>query len=207
MAPSRLWRQDRAAVDRNQMVGTRRRKADLEHIVRAAPGMKYGAAAAVAMGIDQLGDRRVEPGLAQRLDDEIALPGAIAGGVPVLHGAAAAHAEMRANRRDALRARRVDVQKPPPVGMAGDVLDLDRFAGQRAGNIDRPSAPSATPSPRWPSRSIRSRSTTRRPDEEFAIAVAAEDRRGHQAADAPSQRSDETRRCRRRPLHAPPHRA
>src|SRR3984957_8687816 len=42
------------------------------------------------------------------------------------------------------------------------------------------------PSPRWPIRVITSRSTTRRLDEEFAIAVAAENGRGHMGADAPA---------------------
>ena len=61
MAPSRLWRQDRTAVDGDQMVGARRREADLEHAVRAAPGMKHRAAAAFAVRVDKVGDRRVEP--------------------------------------------------------------------------------------------------------------------------------------------------
>ena len=55
----------------------------------------------------------------------------------MLHGAAAADAEMRADRRDALGARRVDAKQLPPVGMAGNVLDLDRLAGQRAEHVNR----------------------------------------------------------------------
>src|SRR5579863_4478309 len=47
------------------------------------------------------------------------------------------------------------------------------------------------PSPRWPSRAITSRSTTLRLDEKFAIAVAAHDRRGDDAAHAPAARGDE----------------
>ena len=79
----------------------RGRKADFEHVVGAAPGVEDGAAAAVAVGVDEIADRRVEPGLAQRLDDEIALPRAIGRALPMLHRAAAADAEMRADRRDA----------------------------------------------------------------------------------------------------------
>src|ERR1051326_1657089 len=42
------------------------------------------------------------------------------------------------------------------------------------------------PSPRWPMRPIVSRSTTAGRDKEFAIAVAAEDRRGRDTGDAPT---------------------
>ena len=83
----------------------RRREADLEHVARAAPRMQHGAPAALAMRVDQVVDRRVEPGLRERVDDEIALPGAVALAAPVLQRAAAADAEMRADRRDPLRAR------------------------------------------------------------------------------------------------------
>src|SRR5580704_6139501 len=54
------------------------------------------------------------------------------------------------------------------------------------------SAPlSATPSPRWPIRSITRRSTTLGLDEKFAIAVAAGDRRRHDTADAPAEPGQE----------------
>ncbi len=129
--------QDRTAVDRDHVVRARRRKADFEHVVGAAPAMKHGAAAAVAMRVDQLGDRRLDAGLAQRLDDEAAFPGAVRRGRPMLQGAAAAGAEMWADRRDALGARLFDIEKVPSVGMTGPRLDFDGFAGQRAGNVDR----------------------------------------------------------------------
>ena len=32
---------------------------------------------------------------------------------------------------------RCDVNQTPPVGVAGPPVDLDRLAGQRAGNVDR----------------------------------------------------------------------
>src|SRR5580704_4402335 len=53
-----------------------------------------------------------------------------------------------------------------------------------------PSGPSATPSPRWPIRSIARCSTTLGLDEEFAVAVAAEDRGGLKAADTPAERGN-----------------
>src|ERR1043166_531749 len=49
------------------------------------------------------------------------------------------------------------------------------------------------PSPRWPSRSITRRSTTRGPEQELAVAVAARDRRRDDAGDAPAQPRDEAR--------------
>jgi hypothetical protein len=55
----------------------------------------------------------------------------------MLHGAAAADAEMRADRRDALGTRRVDAKQLPPVRMAGNAVDLDRLAGQRAEHENR----------------------------------------------------------------------
>ena len=77
------------------------------------------------------------PAWRSAVDDEIALPRAIKFGLPMLHGAAAANAEMRADRRNALGARLVDAKKLPPVGMAGNALDFDRLAGQRAEHENR----------------------------------------------------------------------
>ena len=34
-----------------------------------------------------------------------------------------------------------DLEKPAAVGMAGDLLDLDGFAGQAAGHVDRSGRP------------------------------------------------------------------
>ena len=129
--------QYRAAIDRDHMMRPRRGEADFEHVVGAAPGVKHGAAAALAMRVDQLGDRRVDIGLAERLDDEAALPGAIGSGRPMLQRAAAADAEVGADRRDALGARHFDGEELAAVGLAGPVLDFDAFARQRARHIDR----------------------------------------------------------------------
>jgi len=78
--------------------------------------VKYGTSAAFAVGVDQPGDRGVDAGLAQRCNDEIALPRPIIFAAPMLDGAAAADAEMRTDRRDAFGARRLDGEKLPPVG-------------------------------------------------------------------------------------------
>ncbi len=45
---------------------------------------------------------------------------------------------MRTDRRDALGARRFDAQQMAAVGMAGPGLDLDGFARQRVGHVERP---------------------------------------------------------------------
>ncbi len=56
----------------------------------------------------------------------------------MLHGAAAALAEMLADRCRSFVAGLIDMDQVTPVGMAGDPLDRDRFARQRVGHIDRP---------------------------------------------------------------------
>ena len=88
------------------------------------------------MGVDEFADRRIETRLPQRLDHQAALPCAVMRLVPMLHGAAAAHTEMRTDRRDARGAFVFDIEKPAPVGMAGDLFDLDCLARQGAGHVD-----------------------------------------------------------------------
>ena len=98
--------------------------------------MEHRAAAAFAVCVDELGDRKIQSRVTQCLDHEIALPGPVTGKFQVLHGAAAAYAEMRADRCDALCARSFDAKEPAPVRMARDRFHLDRFAGQRSGDVD-----------------------------------------------------------------------
>jgi len=115
----------------------RRSEADLQDIVGTAARMQHGAAAALAMGIDEVGDRRRNAGVTELRHHRLALPGSIRRGVPMLERAAAAYAEMRADRRDARRARALDAHQVAPVRMAGPGIGLDDFAGQRVGHIDR----------------------------------------------------------------------
>ena len=84
--------------------------------MRAHPRVQRDAAAAGAMGVDERRHLAFDAGLGQRLDHEVALPGAIARGVPVLDRAAAADAEMRAERRDPFRACAFDLEQAPAVG-------------------------------------------------------------------------------------------
>ena len=128
--------EDRAAIDRHDVVRIGSSEPDLEHVVRAEPRMQGHAAAASAMRIDQLRDVAIELRLPQRLDDEVAFPDAIAILLPVLDRAAAAHREVRAERRDALTTCGLDRQKMPAVGMARDALNLDGLAAERIGHVD-----------------------------------------------------------------------
>src|SRR3954452_21585059 len=100
--------------------------------------MKYGAAASLAVRVDKVAYRGVEPGLAQRLDNETAFPLAIARKIPVLGLAPAAHAKVRAYRCDPLRAFALDTQQMAAVGMPGKCLYLHCFAGKRVRNKQRP---------------------------------------------------------------------
>ena len=93
------------------------------------------------MCVDQLVDRGLDPGLAQRRDQQIALPGAVAPGLPMLERAAAADAEMRADGSDPLGARCIDPHQMAAVGMTGPRLALDRLARQRVGHVDRSGGP------------------------------------------------------------------
>ena len=91
------------------------------------------------MGVDQGKNLAVDLRLLERCDDKVALPGAVTFRLPVLDGAAATGAEMRAERFDAFRTGAFDPQQLPPVRMvAGRGRDVDGLAGERAGNKDAP---------------------------------------------------------------------
>src|SRR5712691_11864274 len=112
------------------------RKSDLENIAAARAGMEHGAAPPFPVRVDEVADRSVQPRLRQRLDHEAALPRAIARKAPMLDGAAAAGAEMRADRRNAFGTWQFHRQQTPPVRMTRHRLDLDGFAGQGVRHID-----------------------------------------------------------------------
>ena len=112
-----------------------RGKADLEHVMRTLARMQSHAAAAFAMGIDQRKNLAVDFRLRERRNDEVAFPGAVMFGLPVLNRAAAADAEMLAKRFDTLRAGLFDPHQLPPVRMmTGRGGDFDRLATKRVGN-------------------------------------------------------------------------
>ena len=186
-------RQNRAGVDRHDVMRARRREADLQHIVRAAPCVQHRAPAALAMRVDQRLDRRDRgrpapaPRRPARASTDDIRPATSAAWRSRRIGA-----EMLADRRDALVARLVDMHEVPAVGMAGN--RLDRHASRPAAHKAHRAGPcgvSAMPSPRWPRRAMVRRSVTRGAEQKFAIAVAARDGRGDDAENAPAERSDE----------------
>ena len=110
---------------------------NLEHVVRAASCVEDSAAAAVAMRVDQVVDRGIEPGLRQRLRHQGPLPMTVARRREMLERAAAARSEMRADRRDAIGARAVDLDEMPAVGVTGPLIDFRDLARQRVGHVER----------------------------------------------------------------------
>ena len=127
IAPSRPGRQHRAGVDGDDVMRARRGEADLQHIVLAAPRMQHGAPAALRRA-HRSAARPARPArhAPSASDHQLALPQMIFGERPVLQRAAAALAEMLADRLRALVARPVDMHEVPPVGMAGDRLRPSR---------------------------------------------------------------------------------
>ena len=123
-------------IDRDDVMGTRRGEADLQDLMRAEPRVQGDAAAAKAVGVDQRCHLAVEPCLLQRLDDDVALPGAIGVLAPVLDRAAAANAKMRAERRDARFACGLDREQAPAVRMAVHLGYFDRLAGECVGHLN-----------------------------------------------------------------------
>ena len=131
-------RQHRAAVDRHQRMRAQRRKADFDDLLGALARMQHRAAAAFAMGIDQVVDRRIDLRVMQRLHHQIAFPGAVMRLRPMLDRAAAADPEMRTERRHAVGRGDHHPQQVPAVGMTRHGVGIDGLARQRIGHEDRP---------------------------------------------------------------------
>ena len=123
--------EDRAILDRDNRVAVGRGKTGAQRAVAIASGMDGDAAAAGAVGIDEVVDFAGDAGMPERIDHDPALPGAIGLGLPVLDGAAAAGAEIPAERRDPLRAGVLDAQQLPALGIADRRFDVDGLAVQR----------------------------------------------------------------------------
>ena len=92
------------------------------------------------MGIDQRIHFAIDSEPRQRLDHDVAFPGAVVFAFPMLDRAPPADAEMRTERRDPLRARGLDLQQAPAVGVTRHRRHFDGLAGQRIRHIDRHSA-------------------------------------------------------------------
>src|SRR3954468_3481680 len=93
--------------------------------------MHGDAAASGAMGVDQLIDRTFDSCGGEGIHHDLPLPGAIGRWLPVLYGAAAAGAEISAERQDPLRAGDCDAEQRRTVGLAGDRLGFDGLISQR----------------------------------------------------------------------------
>src|SRR5439155_11256050 len=102
--------EDGTMLDRDNGVAARRGKADAQLAIAAAPRMNGDAAAAGAVGIDELVDLALNAVVRQGIDDNLPLPGAIGVHLPVLDGAAAAGSKIFAERRDALDAWLFDAE-------------------------------------------------------------------------------------------------
>jgi len=99
--------------------------------------MDHEAAATGAVRIDQGIDRAIDSGARQYIDDKLAFPSLIILRLPVLDGAAAAPAEVIAERRDPLRAGVHDAQQLQAIRLAGERRGFDGFSGERVGHESR----------------------------------------------------------------------
>ena len=170
---------------------------------RAAPRVKHRAAAAFAVRVDQVVDRRVDvrPAPARRRRGRASRRDS----APRLQCCSAQPPQMpKCGQIGAMRSAlgASTLQQMPAVGMAGP-RRRPRRSRPAACRARRAARPASRRRRRRDGRAGRStsRSVTLRSEEEFAVAVAAGDRRGDGAGDAPAERRRRTRRCRRRPRH------
>ncbi len=129
--------EDGAGVNRHDGVAAGRGETDMQCAIAAAPGMRGEPSSTRAVGIDEFIDAASDIGLGERIDHDLAFPRAIAVRLPVLDRAAAAGAEILAERRDPFGAGAVDAQELPAVGMIGDFFRFDRLAAERIGHEQR----------------------------------------------------------------------
>ena len=66
--------EQRTSLDLDDFVAAKAHEADFVFRMRQKAGVKNGAAAALAVGVDELANLRFDPGALQRGDDEAALP-------------------------------------------------------------------------------------------------------------------------------------
>jgi hypothetical protein len=128
--------EDGAVIDGNNMMRFPRGVSDCEQVAGAAACMKNGAPAPLAVRIDQVVHRRIQPDPRQCLDDKPALPLAVARRGPVLQRATTADAKIRADRCDTLGTCNLDFNQVSAVGVARPLLDRNRLARQRIGHVE-----------------------------------------------------------------------
>src|SRR4051794_17348625 len=103
-------------VDVHDQVAIGGSKADTQFAIPASR-MEGDAAASSTMGVDQVIDRAFDPSMGEGIDHDLPLPGAIGRWMPVLDRAAAASAEIPAERCNPLCACRFDADQRTTVGM------------------------------------------------------------------------------------------
>ena len=96
--------------------------------------MDGDAPAACAVGVEERFDLTFDAGMRQGIDHDLAFPGAIGFRLPVLNGAAAATAEIFAERLDPFGAGALDAGQLPAVGVIGHRFGLDGLAAKRIGH-------------------------------------------------------------------------
>ena len=188
------WREHRADVDVDQLM--RAGAAIAERDARLRPTERERGAPPVAKrDRPYVLDLRFKPARAQGRHDELALPGEIGALLQMLEGAAAANAEMRADRRYAVGARPEERRAGGPDRFRVQQRRAQAPPASAKGTKSGPPAVSATPSPWAPSRSILTSSSILYPksraDQKFLVAAAAENRRGDLAHDCPAGVLDE----------------
>ena len=137
-APSRLLARTGQRSIGDQLMRARGREADFEHVLGAAPRMEHDAAAAVAVRVDQLADRRLDAGLPQRFDDEVALPGAVGARSSQCCNAQPPQTP-KCGQIGAMRSALgfSTLRRCRRSGWPGTGFDFDGLARQRAGHVDR----------------------------------------------------------------------
>ena len=123
---------DRATVDLDDLVASRRHEADTGERPGMA-GVQRHPATTLAMGVDETLDRHLDAGRPQRAADIFLLPGAVGESGHVLRRAAAAPAEIGTERNNPLGRGGYDLDEMAASAVA---LDGHVFARQRVGNED-----------------------------------------------------------------------
>src|SRR5271165_2822836 len=128
---------DGAAIYGDDVMRLAGGESDFEHVAGAAARVENGAPASLAMRIDHLVYRHIEPDLRELMHDQGTLPLAVARAAPVLERAAAANPKMRTDRCDALGARSLDLEEVAAVAMPRPRLGFDDLAGQSIRHVKR----------------------------------------------------------------------
>src|ERR1700722_18562533 len=104
--------------------------------MRAHPRVELDPPATEAVRVDQRMHVAVELRLRQRLDDDVAFPGAVAFALPMLDRASATDAKMWTKRCDPRLACTFNREQAAAVGMTGHRSHLDGLAAECVRHVD-----------------------------------------------------------------------